>query len=130
MKVVRSSDVVTVTEPALLIRIAQSYHPDITPEGLYEVTRGVWRVGPRREQAEIALAVADGIVREVYAIHHWHPAASTPYRTRPFDDVNVEGRWEFTGKVASDPLRNKYLDQSVAHYFARGNVSPVMYVNG
>ena len=45
---------------------------------LYEATRGVWKVGERREYAHLALAVFEGVVREVYAIHD----GSRPERRR------------------------------------------------
>lgn len=96
---------------------------------LYEATRGVWRLGPRREKAHIALAVHRGIVLEVYAIHDWHPGDSTPYKTRTFDDPRRLSRWEFTGSKAPEGLRNKYVGKSVAGYFKRGSQTPVMYVN-
>ena len=120
---------VTVTEPAVLIRIQKSYNPKMSHEALYEVTRGVWKVGSRREQVEIALAVFDGIVREVFRVDQWHPAGSTTYTTRPRKDVAIDGRWEFTGSVAPENIRSKYLDHSVAHYFSRGNSNPILYVN-
>lgn len=52
----------------MLIRIPQLYRPGMSREALYEATRGHWKVGPRRERAEFAMAVAGGIVREVYEI--------------------------------------------------------------
>jgi len=85
---------------------------------LYEATRGVWRVGATRNKATYALAVYRGIVREVYTLHHWYPAGSTPYATRSRDDVDVPGRWEFEGVVAPEILRHKYMGKSVAAYFA------------
>ena len=100
-----------------------------SPEELYEATRGVWKIGDRRDDARYAFAVAGGIVREVYRISQWHPAGSTPYITRPASDVQVLGRWEFTGVVAPGAVRDKYLGRSVAHYFAQGNVNPITYVN-
>jgi hypothetical protein len=120
---------VAVAEPSLLIRIAKLYRDGMSAEELYEATRGVWRLGDRREAARYAFAIAGGIVREVYQIHRWHPAASTPYRTRPLRDVHVPGRWEFTGVVAPGSIRSKYFGKSVAHYFERGNVAPVSYIN-
>jgi hypothetical protein len=120
---------VTVTEPAVLIRIQRSYDPKMSHKALYEVTRGVWKVGERREQVEIALAVFDGIVREIFVIDQWRPAGSTTYETRPREDVEIEGRWEFTGSVAPENIRSKYLGSSVAHYFSRGNSNPILYVN-
>ena len=120
---------VTVAEPAILIRIAQLYEPGMSADQLYEATRGVWKIGKRRESVRFALAVAHGVVREVYEIGCWHPAASTNYTTRPIRSVTVKGRWEFTGKLAPPAIRAKYLGQSVAHYLAKGNANPILYIN-
>jgi hypothetical protein len=82
-------------------------------------------IGPRREEAELALAVYQGIVREVYRIERWHPAGTLPYRTR--DDVakyRGSGRWEFEGTIASD-VRDRYVGFSVG----KGWQNPVRYVN-
>lgn len=122
-------EAVDVTEPAVLIRISQLFDTTMTAEALYEATRGVWKVGQRREAARYALAVAEGVVREVYEIDRWQPAGSTAYATRDATQVQIEGRWEFTGRVAPKPLRDKYVDGSVAHYFSQGAVNPVLYVN-
>lgn len=120
---------VSIDEPALLIRIAKLYSPKLSAQQLYEATRGVWRIGPRREAAKFALCVAKGEVIEVYEISAWHSAGSTPYATRPRTDVEVPGRWEFTGKLAPPAIREKYVGKSVAHYFPQGHISPVTYVN-
>jgi hypothetical protein len=71
----------------------------MNPHELYEATRGIWKLGLRRNKAEYALAVYQGIVLEVYRIKHWLPAASSTYTTRPQDDLKVKGRWEFEGAV-------------------------------
>ena len=120
---------VSVTEPAILIRIAKLYSNRMTPEALYEATRGVWRVGEKRELVKLAFAVSDGVVREVFSVNQWHAAATTPYYTRPLTEVQVTGRWEFTGTGAPESVRSRYVGGSVAHYFARGASNPVLYVN-
>jgi hypothetical protein len=119
---------VQIDHPAILIRINQHYRYGMTDHELYEATRGVWRVGETRTKANYALAVYRGIVREVYAIHHWYPAGSTPYSTRSRDDVDVPDRWEFTGAVAADLLRHKYIGKSVAAYFTASSQNPITYV--
>ncbi|RNC71839.1 MAG: hypothetical protein ED859_03815 [Desulfuromonadales bacterium] len=124
-----TSPSVSISEPAVLIRINQMYSPMLSTEALYEATRGVWVIGERRNKVCYALAVANGIVREVYAVHSWHPAGTTPYATRPKHDVDYKGRWEFIGEVAPPAVREKYVDRSVAHYFSRGAANPIMYVN-
>lgn len=120
---------VTISEPALLIRIPKLWTATMSRQALYEATRGVWKIGERREEARFALSIADGIVREVFAIVQWHPAGTTEYQTRPRKDIEVEGRWEFTGAVAPEDVRSKYIDKSVSHYFQRGNSNPILYVN-
>lgn len=120
---------VDVDEPSILIRIPRLYREDMSDAELYDATRGTWRVGRRAEQAELALAIADGVVREVYAIERWHPAATTVYRARDPEKLKTEGRWEFTGRVALEAIRSKYRGRCVAHYFRQGQANPVQYVN-
>ena len=121
---------VEVTHPALLIRINQLYHYGIDAAELYDITRGVWKLGPRRVRAAFALAVFHGVVREVYEIEAWHAARTTPYCVRTFDATDsLAGRSEFVGKVAGEAIRSQYVGRSVKDYFKRGLQSPVVYVN-
>jgi hypothetical protein len=119
---------VEVTDPALLIRINRLYRHGMPAHDLYEATRGVWKLGPRRVGARYAIAVFEGVAREVYGIEQWHPAGGTPYTTREDADVRIAGRWEFTGRLAPDEVRGRYVGRSVAAYFKRGQQSPVVYV--
>jgi uncharacterized protein len=113
----------------ILITINQLYRSGMTSQELYEATRGIWRCnGPRRDRAEYAMAVYQGIVREVYRIDDWHPAGTLPYKTRESWDVSgpgAEGRWEFSGNVAADEIRNKYIGVFVG----KGGQNPIRYVN-
>jgi hypothetical protein len=115
---------VIVRERALLITINRLYRSDMTAEELYEATRGIWVLGPRRERAELALAVFQGIVREVYRIERWHPSGTLEYRTRDASGFGERGRWEFEGHVAHD-VRDQYVNHSVG----KGGQNPVRYVN-
>ena len=117
-----------IDEPTMLIRIPQLYRPGMSRGALYEATRGHWKVGPRRERAELAMAVADGIVREVYEIDAWHPAGTTPEAARVHREAPPD-RWEFTGRVADESIRRRYIGGSVKDYFRRGNQNPFAYVN-
>lgn len=120
---------VTVQVPALLIRINRLYRHNMTPHELYEATRGVWKLGSRCTKARYAFAIFEGVVREVYAIESWHPAATTPYATRDASQLTTAGRREFLGRVADPTIRDSYVDRSVADYFPQGLQSPVIYVN-
>lgn len=118
---------VEVRHKAILITINKRYRSDMTDEELYEATRGLWKVGERRrEEAEYAMAVYQGIVRQVYRINHpWLPAGTLEYRTR--DDIEARkdsGRWEFEGEVATD-IRDEYVGFSVG----KGGQNPIRYCN-
>jgi len=116
-----------IVEPAILIRINKLYHYGMTPTELYDATRGVWVVGPKREQVKYAFAVYQGIVREVYKISRWLRAGST-FSTRNPRGVRRRGRWEFVGTVAPEKIRGKYLDRAVDALFPPGSQNPVKYV--
>ncbi len=115
---------VDVHHKALLITINRLYRSNMTSEELYEATRGVWKVGSRRENAEYGMAVYQGIVREVYRIKQWYEAGTLTYNTRSEEEVNVRGRWEFEGEIATD-IRDEYVGNSVGP----GGQNPIRYKN-
>ena len=115
---------VEVVHKAILITINQSYRSGMTERELYESTRGIWRVGKRREKAEYAMAVYQGVVREVYRVGQWHRACTLPYETRDFSGAQTEGRWEFEGEIAID-VRAEYVGKSVG----KGGQNPIRYCN-
>jgi hypothetical protein len=119
---------VIVRHNAILITINKLYRSTMTPQELYEATRGIWVIGPRRDKAEYAMAVYQGIVREVYRINKWYPAGTLEYQTRDSWDVSggsVPERWEFEGNVADAEIRNEYIGGSVG----KGGQNPIRYVN-
>jgi hypothetical protein len=120
---------VKVVHPALLIRTNKLFRYNMTPTELYEATRGLWKLGVRREKARYGLAVFEGVVREIYEIQSWHPALTTAYETRDLAQRDVSGRWEFVGAVAEAEIRARYYERSVRSYFRKGNQSPTIYVN-
>jgi hypothetical protein len=119
-----------VVDPSLLIRINTHFECGMSAEALYENIRGIWVIGERRNRARLAMAVYDGVVREVYEIESWHQAGSTPYRTRDRDELAKERnkRWEFVGHVAPEPFHSQYFGRSVGHLFKRGDQSPIVGV--
>ena len=122
-----SAKPVVITDPVLLIRINRLYRPGMSELELYEVTRGVWTCGSRREKARYALAVYQGVVREIYEIVQWHKSGTLKYATRTQDLIDPR-RWEFTGKVATGPAA-KYRGGAVDKYFSKGAQLPFTYVN-
>ncbi len=116
-------------DDVILIRINQLYQNEMTAHGLYEVTRGYWRVNLEKAQkARYAMAVYYGMVLEVYEIVPWFPAFSTMMHRSVTDKEAIRGRYEFVGKTAEETIRKKYRDKSVASIFSKGDQNPIRYV--
>lgn len=122
-----SVEPVEIAEPLVLIRVPRAFRLGMSDLALYEATRGIWRIGTRREDVRFALAVYEGIVQEVYEIDHWRPALTATYGTRAFAQGAELGRSEFVGRRAPDEIRLRYLGKSVLHYFKRGAQNPITY---
>jgi hypothetical protein len=120
---------VAIKERVVLIRINRAFRPDMPPVELYDATRSAWKVGPRRDKAQYAFAVYEGVVREVYAIEKWLPGGKT-FNTRfGGQQARRAKRWEFVGTIAPAPIRKRYLNAYVGDRFKQGAANPIAYVN-
>jgi hypothetical protein len=116
--------------PCVLININRMFRYGMTPTQLYDATRSAWKVSPDRHDAQYAMSVYQGVVREVYTIAHWLPEGETlrnddPNRKRPIDP----SRYEFVGRIADEDVRTLYIDRSVAHLSSPGAQNPIRYVH-
>jgi len=102
---------------ALLLRLNKSWHDGISAENLYEIARAWWVMSPANAQRVArVLAVAGGVVREVYQPTQWLPS--------PVE--GLENRIGFEGVVACD--RETYVGRDVTHLFRHGSANPVRYM--
>lgn len=116
---------VKVRHNAVLLTINSLYRSDMSALELYETTRGCWRVAPDRNKPEYAFSLFQGIVLEVYKIHQWYPAGTLEYKTRDSSTLRKEGRWEFSGEIATE-IREEYVSFSVG----KAGQNPIRYISG
>ncbi|WP_137169538.1 hypothetical protein [Marinomonas sp. FW-1] len=110
---------VEVDDPAVIILINKLFYYGIDELSLYEITRGCWNRLPKNyRNAKYALAVYDGIIQEVYEIAGWFSAGSTQYFNRKLKHEAAD-RMEFVGKVANNPVREKYKNKSIRNTVGR-----------
>lgn len=115
-----------ITENIAIIKINKSYKDTLTATELYDCTRGCWkRKIESVKTAEYVLAVADGIVREVYKVKEWLPAQKLNRETIPFDSNVEKDRIGFSGMIADEKIRNRYIGKCVENLFQRGEANPV-----
>lgn len=104
---------VLITEPGILFKVSQSFRFGMNNLELYEITRGRWVVGPRKEYAKYGFAIYLDVIQEVYEIMGWYPAYSTLMAKDEVGGSDDTGRWEFVGRIAED-VREKYVGKSLA----------------
>lgn len=112
---------VQITEPSILITVNKLFHRNIDDDRLYEITRGNWVVGTRRNSARYGIAVFRGLVRAVYVIETWEPCeARSPQQKN-------RNRWRFSGSVATD--MQHLIGGDVSALIRPGAQNPISYVN-
>jgi hypothetical protein len=104
-------------ELALLLRLNKTWYDGISAGELYEVTRAWWVMSlENAERVVRVLAVAGGVVREVYQPARWLRSLVE----------GLENRIGFDGVVASD--RERYVGRDVTDLFRHGSANPVRYL--
>jgi len=95
---------------------------------LYSATRFAWRLDKRRaEQAEIALAVTQGLIIGVFQIEKWLPATEENFPEFG-EAAERPGRFGFVGVPAKGDLAAFYLRKKVPPK-QRGAANPIRYHN-
>lgn len=110
---------IKIVESAVLITVNRLFKRGMNDDELYEITRGNWVVGERRNKAKFGFCVCNGIVRQVYEIHKWSPIKARS------QNAKTQNRWRFTGVIAQD--LQHYVGGNVEKYIGAQN--PIKYVN-
>ena len=108
--------------PTMIIKVNRLYREGMSTAEVYEITRQWWRVsGKRAQMMKYALAVAHGIVKEVFEIDAWR---------RGDEKDECPGRWSFEGRVADEATRQQFVNKSVKALFKKGAMTPIRYFDG
>lgn len=110
---------IVISEPAILVTVNRLFRRNMNDDEIYEITRGNWVVGERRNKAKYAFCISYGIVRQVYMIQEWFPIKARS------EGSKTQDRWRFNGFVAKD--LQHYIGGCVEKYIGAQN--PVRYVN-
>lgn len=96
-------------------------------EALYHATRHSWRVSyDKVMQYGYVLAVIDRVVKEVYKVRSWNQVS---YRdVWEIDNEKALGRFEFTGSVAEESIRNTFINKEIPYKYRKpGMASPIVF---
>ena len=98
----------------IVIKISKSFRKGMTSNELYLATSRSWKLSMERcKHVRTVLCVAENEVKEVYTVEEWIQSSD-------------EGRKEFVGSVAQEPLRSTWLGQDASDIAAK--YSPIRYI--
>jgi uncharacterized protein len=86
---------------------------EVDADQLYNSTRAAWALNPFAHRfTRFAIAVANGVVRQVYQIDRWRPADVDAVGNR----IEIPDRWLFEGTIAQEKahLVGKIIDKSLS----------------
>lgn len=112
---------ITIKVSAIMVIANRLYERNISAERLYEITRGNWVMGERRNKVKYALTIYRGIVREVLKINRWIPTTARNPQSKK------QTRWRFEGEIA--PELQHLIGGSVEPYLKQGAQNPVLCLN-
>ncbi|WP_010177156.1 LEM-3-like GIY-YIG domain-containing protein [Aquimarina agarilytica] len=104
--------------PIIIININKKYKRGEAFDFIYQATKQGWVISEqRRNTVRYALSEYTGIIIEVFEILEWYEIPIT----------ETKSRWGFNGKVASDEVRDIYINKSIAHTKKKGAANPIKY---
>jgi len=124
-----------ITVAAILIKIEREWRPGLSADQLYERTRRYWRCRPmaRKPPPTHAMAIARGIIREVYRVDRWVSYSDWPSdrdlsRSAADNEIWSGGaRVGFEGTIC--PHLSTLRGNSVRHLVTGSAQNPITYVN-
>ncbi len=126
---------VTIKHRVIMI-IRNPWNPDLPENEHYDRTRSAWNLGKKKDLAEYAFLVHQGIVKRIYTVAEWYPDGTTfhsrnnPDPNNPFyiRDYAIRDRFEFVGRLLDfeDGISKLYVGKSIKKYL-RAAGSPCHY---
>ncbi|SUB00701.1 MULTISPECIES: LEM-3-like GIY-YIG domain-containing protein [Pannonibacter] len=95
----------------VIININKSYREAKFSKSFYDVTRGNWKIADRRtKKIKFALSEYRGFIVEVFKVNSWE---------------KVGDRWRFSGVVADDAVRSRFLNKRLQK--KKGLANPIRF---
>ena len=126
---------VTIKHRVILI-VRNPWNPNQTEQYHYDLTRASWKVGKKKDHAEYAFLVHQGVVKRIYTVAAWYPDGTTfhvrnnpdPKNPNYIEDYIIRDRHEFVGRLINtdDHMAKLYLGKSVKRYL-RASGSAIHY---
>lgn len=116
----------------ILININKTYKRGNGTNPIYQATKETWlKIGNMLDRKYV-LSEYKGLIVEVFEVDKWYEKQRPKNKTVDKDDkgkkiqIKIDSvGYGFDGRVASEEIRNIYLNKSIAHKKIRGQANPV-----
>ena len=117
----------SIPKDTIIININSSYKRASGEDKLYKATKERWRMDKSRLNGiKYVLSEFRGQIVEVFEVEKWYPI-NRKYNSGSKKAGQIYIGYGFDGQVATNSVRNLYLNKSVAHKKKRGASNPIMY---
>ena len=117
----------SIPKDTIIININSSYRRASGEDKLYTATKERWRMDKSRLGGiKYVLSEYRGLIVEVFEVAKWYPI-KRQYNPGSQKAGTTYAGYGFDGHVAPNPVRNKFLNKSVAHKKKRGASNPIIY---
>ena len=111
----------------IIININGSYKNASGTDKIYMATKERWRMkDPTAGQIKYVLSEYKGLIVEVFEVNKWY-AIERQYNPGSKKYGQTYKGYGFNGQVASNKVRDLYINKSVAHKKKRGASNPIIY---
>lgn len=112
----------SIDEDCIIININGTYKKGAGTDGIYLATKETWKMAEWRSALyKYVISEYRGLVREVFKVENWYT------KERPDKYGKLYNGYGFDGVIASETIRNKYINKSIKGIKPRGYGYPVIY---
>jgi len=115
----------SIPKDCVIININTSYENASGEDRLYQATKQTWKMAdPRKSVLKYALSEYRGQIVEVFQIERWYPK-QRGYNPGTKKYGQTYQGYGFDGQVATDHIRNIYINKTIAHKKKHGASNPI-----
>lgn len=117
----------TMGADCVIININGRYNRSMGSDAIYEATKEIWRMNPKRNGKMIKYVLSEyrGLIIDVFEVDEWYK------KERQYTSGKKKGQkyngWGFNGHKASQDIRELYINKSIAHKKKQGQANPITY---
>jgi hypothetical protein len=111
----------------IMININRKYKRGIGGQSIYQATKEIWTIRKDKlPRLKYVLSEYRGLIIEVFEVEEWYEK-ERGYLPSSKRYGQTKIGFGFHGKIATDEIRNQYLNKSIAHTKKRGAASAIRY---